>query len=657
MALVKSDSAESVPGTSAGPGQGDAFRRDIQGLRALAVLMVIAFHARLPLPGGFVGVDVFFVISGFVITSMLHREWQATGHIALGRFFARRFKRLTPALVLLVAATLVGSALALSPFGPQQGAARTALGALLMSANIVITKSTGGYFEAPAASNPLLHTWSLSVEEQFYLVFPLLLIGGWALQRRHPRFRAAPMVVVAVVAAISLGLALRALHHPPGPRTDWLLGFYGPLSRAWEFAVGALLSLAASRLGGTSRRITTALASVGAVMLILSVRLISESTPVPGPWTFLPVVGTLCLTAAGLGQPGFLTRVLGSEPLVRVGNWSYSLYLWHWPFIVLASFRWPDRRWAAVVAAAVSTAPALASYRWIEMPLRRRRGLKGGRLAAVLALILAPALALSVGLLYAADHLWAPRLTTADVRFAFHGEVAWKDHDYRFGGFQPCTDPVLRALFEKAPKHEPRCQQSKPGADVSLALLGDSHAEHVFIGLSEALPATNIMYFTVNGFPSKADPNFAAALDYVLKTRSIRTVIVTAFWAARGVDEVGLADVLRSLRKSEKRVFLTDDVPSFDFDPFGCKVHTTGCSRDAKEFRTAYLPNYQKLLALSRTVPGVRLLETAQYLCNEKSCSMTLGDDILYADPNHLNVLGSRYVGKRMAAEYGTWLN
>src|SRR5262249_24678358 len=156
--------------------------------------------------GGFLGVDVFFVISGFVITSMLQREWEASGRIRLGKFYARRFKRLTPALALMVVVTIVGSAVVLSPFGPQQTAAQTALGALLISANIVIARTTGGYFDAPAASNPLLHTWSLSVEEQFYLAFPLLVMIGWSLSRRWRRLRGTTTITVALVTAVSFGL-------------------------------------------------------------------------------------------------------------------------------------------------------------------------------------------------------------------------------------------------------------------------------------------------------------------------------------------------------------------------------------------------------------------------------------------------------------------
>ena len=173
-------------------------RRDIQGLRAIAVIMVVAFHAGLPVPGGFVGVDVFFVISGFVITAMLHREWEKTGRIKFGTFYLKRFKRLAPALALMVGVTLMISTVIFSPFGHQTYAAATGIGALLMSANFVIAKTTGGYFGPTAENNPLLNTWSLSVEEQFYLVFPALIALGWYLAKRHGFLRFSPMSTVLV---------------------------------------------------------------------------------------------------------------------------------------------------------------------------------------------------------------------------------------------------------------------------------------------------------------------------------------------------------------------------------------------------------------------------------------------------------------------------
>lgn len=341
-------------------------RLDIQGLRALAVLMVMAFHARLPVPGGFVGVDVFFVISGYVITAMLVRELARNGRVDFRRFYLRRFKRLTPALALMVCVTMILAALLLSPLGTQQDAARTAIGAMLLGANYVIAKLSGEYFGLDAHSNALLNTWSLSVEEQFYLAFPLLLAIAWRLGRRWQR----PWVVKAIVATVgvgSLALALGGSYGMTLPAEQWLIQFYSPLTRAWEFAAGSLLALLPNPW--RSRRVSTALGVAGVLGLAASLVVINEYTPFPGPATLLPVVATMLLLLAGSG-PGPTTRMLSSTPMARVGDWSYSLYLWHWPFIVIATSAWPGPAWVAPAAALASALPAIASYRWVEQPLR-----------------------------------------------------------------------------------------------------------------------------------------------------------------------------------------------------------------------------------------------------------------------------------------------
>lgn len=188
-------------------------RLDIQGLRALAVLGVIIFHAGVWLPGGFAGVDVFFVVSGFVITGMLQREFAKSNRVHLGRFYARRFRRLAPALALMVAFTLVVAAFLQSPLGPAQVTAKTALGATTGTANLVINIVTGGYFAAAAETNPLLHTWSLSVEEQFYLIFPALLVGGfWLARRRWTSGLYIPVVILALLSVILTTVSVAGLN-------------------------------------------------------------------------------------------------------------------------------------------------------------------------------------------------------------------------------------------------------------------------------------------------------------------------------------------------------------------------------------------------------------------------------------------------------------
>jgi len=241
--------------------------------------MVVAFHAGLPLPGGFLGVDVFFVISGYVITAMLHREFARSGKIQLRQFYRRRFRRLAPALALVTTVTCVASIFVLSPFGPQQMASKTAIGATLFVANFVIASTTGNYFDAPAELNPLLNTWSLSVEEQFYFVFPFVLLLAWRLSGRLRAGRGIPLALIAAVAAVSIALACTSnFGIEPGAAKDFL-GFYSPVVRAWEFALGSLLLLSTLAAKPRSRAFGASLGGAGAILLGASLWLINPSTP------------------------------------------------------------------------------------------------------------------------------------------------------------------------------------------------------------------------------------------------------------------------------------------------------------------------------------------------------------------------------------------
>jgi peptidoglycan/LPS O-acetylase OafA/YrhL len=616
------------------------------------VLAVVAFHAGLHVPGGFVGVDVFFVISGFVITSMLQREWETTGRIRFGAFYLRRFKRLTPALAVVVAVTAIVSALVLSPLGAQQTVAETGVGAMFLVANGVIAGNTGGYFDAPAAANPLLHTWTLSVEEQFYLVFPALLALGWYLAPASWRRRLAPGMTVGVVAAVSFGLALL------GSTASWPLGFYGPLTRAWEFALGALLALTATKVVPRSRSVTLSVGLGGVGLLAASLWLISDKTPFPGAWTLLPVVATLLLIWIGTAtDANVVTRVLGVRPLVKVGDWSYSIYLCHWPFIVFAVLLWPNVPHVRLLAAGLAFAPALASYVWVERPLRALQALTWRRLALLVATVIISPMLVAEAMGSVATHYWTPRYESGDMPIANHGDIgqaAW--FAYMRATFHPCTPNDIR---ERAVKFDgvARCQQSKLGPDVSVAVIGDSHAEQLFLGLADALPRENVVYYIVDDALVTTDADFERIVRRVAAQRSITTVVVSAFWHDRGVHGAQLLLTLETLSAAGKSIFVTDDLPFFSFDPFECKYRQalflpTDCSTDAGKFRRDYARYYPELLATVRRVPRAHMLNTARYFCGKSTCDMARNGLLLYRDYDHLNINGSRFVAKRMLDDY-----
>ena len=635
-------------------------RADIQGLRALAVIVVIAFHAGLPVPGGFVGVDVFFVISGFVITAMLMREWASSGRIAFGTFYLRRFRRLTPALALMVGVTMIAAAFLLSPLGPQETAAQTGIGAMLLVANAVIAATTGGYFDARAEINPLLNTWSLSVEEQFYLVFPALLALGWLLARRSRRQLPA-ILIVSAVAVSSFALTLIPSDSP------WL-GFYSPFTRAWEFAIGALLALAAVRIKSVA--LATVIAVAGLAAVLASLWLIDDSTPFPGPWTLLPTVGALLLLLAGSQSANPVSRALDWRPIVAIGDTSYSLYLWHWPVIVFAAALWPETAWVLVVAAVVSIAPAVLSYRYVEQPIRLSRG----HPAILVAATLIPPLALAGGLWWAsANGMWSPRVQAYKEVVQSEGIAVQRGCDLGIPAGQTAPDCTWNA--------------NAPGTP--LILLGDSNAAHfgeALIATSDELdrPLTIATYtgcpfidvrFTQSAFNQEdrrtCRAYVAKTLDW-LDTQPPSTVVLSAsdrIWegqsyefepsGARGgtpeayaVLEEALESTVRRIEAAGHQVVLVQTVPQWGtiagrehrpyvWDPLECTTFDilAGACQQSMPLSAAEEQHAASRTAIESVAArtGATVIDLFEPLCPEEVCSTLQGEIFVYRDSTHIS--------------------
>jgi len=444
----------------------DARRRDIQGLRAIAVLMVVAFHAGLPVPGGFLGVDVFFAISGFVITQLLVRELDQTGRLTLPAFYVRRIKRLLPALALMLVVILSLTPL-LAPIVTGRTTALTGAAASVFAANAYLVTLGTGYFDADTSLNPLLHTWTLAVEEQFYLVFPVVLLVGWRLRSRHGAAmgRSGGAIAVAAVSIVSfvVSLGLSGTRSSGGFNTLERVAFYGSPTRAWEFGAGALVALAVV----SGRRLdplrTWLLALTGAIGIAAAATLVHDTAAVPGKVALLPVLGAGALLFAGAGPATRLSRLLGSGPAVWIGDLSYSWYLWHWPVIVFATALWPRGSEIGVVAAAVSLLPAWFSYRFVENPIRFGR--RSGRVrivALALVCILLPLAAVGGSL--------AARRALADTSAL----KSWaRSQEPHAGEARGCDSPI--PLPER---HIQNCTWPAPAARGSVVLVGDSNASH-----------------------------------------------------------------------------------------------------------------------------------------------------------------------------------
>jgi peptidoglycan/LPS O-acetylase OafA/YrhL len=352
------------------------FRPDIQGLRAIAIAIVVFAHADVPgFSGGFVGVDIFFVLSGFLITRLLVEERLATGTIRYGTFLVRRLRRLLPALLVMAISVLCIASLLLSSYE-----ARMQTGsfhyAVTWTSNFYFAFAEFDYFASLRAKDLFLHTWSLGIEEQFYVIWPWLMALAFALaagrRRSGCELRILSAVIIAVFVA-SLGLCIY------WSRTEQMLSFYMMPARGWQFALGSLVFLASRSVGsgkngsveGSSPRALQTLAgAVGLVLIGTSATFLHSDLNYPGLYALLPSVGTALVIHAGSGHSdSAVTRLLASRPLAWVGDRSYSLYLWHWPVLMLGvALGARDSSLAVVWLIIASMFLAAVSYRWVELP-------------------------------------------------------------------------------------------------------------------------------------------------------------------------------------------------------------------------------------------------------------------------------------------------
>lgn len=354
---------------------GKKFRGDIEGLRAVAVLAVVLFHAQVPgVGGGFVGVDVFFVISGFLITGLLWREANSSGTVRLRNFYGARARRLLPAAALVIIVTMIASA-ALLPLLQSPTVIVDGIASALYISNYRFLLDGVDYFAPFKPVSPFQHYWSLGVEEQFYLVWPLLIIAtAWVLRRVRRRSRADAtssqrpyFLVLVVVAAGSFGLSMLASLVAPA------VGFFSLPTRAWQLALGGLIALTANQWQRLPHRAAVVIGWVGLAMIVLACTCFSEATLYPGAAALLPTCGAALVIAVGCATPaGGCGRLLGLKPMQAIGRISYSWYLWHWPVLIFAPIvvGHPLGLSSRLFAALLSGVLAVITLWFVENPLR-----------------------------------------------------------------------------------------------------------------------------------------------------------------------------------------------------------------------------------------------------------------------------------------------
>ncbi len=607
-----------------------AHRRDIDGLRAVAVLSVVIFHAAPGrLPGGFVGVDIFFVISGFLITAIIVADLDRH-RFSFVEFYMRRIRRIFPALALVLLACLLAGVLALTSDELLNLGEHIAAGASFVS-NLALWNESG-YFDGAADFKPLLHLWSLGVEEQFYIFWPLAVLLLF-------RFGHRALSGTILVAAISFLFSQHQVNSDP------VGAFYSPLSRFWELMVGAAVACWLAKAKSAPSALTANLLSAAGVAAVLAALLLIDQTKsFPGWWAIAPTFGAALLIWAG-PRAWFNRNVLSRGVAVWFGAISYPLYLWHWPLLALPRIMTGDEipQWQRAAAIGVAIVLAWLTFRFVETPIRRRppsRAFAASLFASVCAIGIA-------GAILFAENGWPSRPWGPTV--ANSGDIgAYPFFNYVERRFYPCTPLDIRRDADDGSGYM-RCPQSRPDGAKDIVLVGDSHAEALFPGLASALSEKNIAYYGAgSGLPLAANPDYSKIFSFVTADPNIRTVLLAAAWNRKlklvpiEVWRKQLAETITVLTRAGKRLYLVDDVPQFSFMPMRCKyANRLGrpllCDEPDDASEQQYIPVFDAVAATA----GVRVVSVRRMFCDTGVCSRAADGELLFRDTNHLTIAGS----------------
>lgn len=669
------------------PVERPTFRPDIQGMRGLAALLIVLFHTDEAISGGYVGVDVFFVVSGFVITGLLVREARATGSLSLRAFFARRARRLMPMLALTLVGTSVLGVVLLSPLGASATTAKTAAAASLINANTFLQRQAEDYFGVAPEANALLHTWSLSVEEQFYLAFPVVVVVGLALRRRLGGLPGpAVLVAVGLAAATSFGLhalmasgRLDAVVRSLGFASGTSVGFYSAPTRAWQFLAGVALALAATRV----RRIPPAiLGGAGLVGLVLVAFAATTFTPVDGrsaSRAAIPVLGAVLLLASGVGRPTWSTSLLGHRSLVWLGDHSYGWYLFHWPLIVFAAANVAGT-WPRAVAALAALGLAVAAKRGFEDRFRYDERLGGARVVALGAACVVLPLVAATASLAAVRVLAIDELTTANARHI---------------DSQDCN----RRHAPPLPLDADACTWTADDPKGQIVLVGDSHASmwsEATIAAGNAL-GYDVSIATMAGCPPLAgsvvrmrdgslDEDCRGFVDWAMEEIGrIRPDLVLLSGATHGladpveeedgrwqladgtwiddptgraeVIERGLVEFAEPLAEAGVRSAIVHDVPYHGFSNADCswlryRWSALGCAsvrdRAAVEAELRTSRDAESRAAAAHDL--IEAIDPVPWLCTTTTCATYGRGTWLYRDGDHISVAASTLLATELRA-------
>ena len=661
------------------------YRPDIDGLRAVAVLAVVAFHAFPSwVRGGFIGVDVFFVISGYLISTIIFENLDG-GTFSFTEFYARRIKRIFPALLFVMIACFAFGWFTLLADEYKQLGKHIAAGAGFIS-NFTLW-SEAGYFDNSAETKPLLHLWSLGIEEQFYIFWPLLLWFAW----KH-KFNLLKITILVAIASFVLNIK--------GIKQDMVATFYSPQTRFWELLSGSLLAWVSlynndvldnvkhkfdfwlsrifysKREEANGKTLSNIFSFVGLLLLVYGFCRINKELSFPGNWALVPVLGTALIIAAG--SKAWVNRtILSNKVAVWFGLISFPLYLWHWPILSFAHIvenAIPSRN-IRMAAVALSILLAWLTYKFVERPLRFGKNDKTKVALLVVLMVIVGYVGYNTyernGLTFRKSLAYLP------ARIERFGEDDKKSHD------------ICLNVYGLSNLNIRYCKLSTLGDKPHIALIGDSHAASLFSGLSKVLIKNNDgllmlggrLFIDVATYPDGNEIEVNAykgginATNFIANEKSIDTVIMVSrgpFYINDGwnfylindkkinnkheVFERGMRNTLDLMMAKGKKVIFVIDNPELSFDPNKCqdysRLSSTKLSFDCSISRSAYDARhneYRKLVFnVLKDYHSVVPFDQSAYLCDEFKCRFKSGSSILYYDNNHLSVAGSEFMASHL---------
>ncbi len=624
------------------------YRTDLQGMRALAVISVVLYHAKIPFfSGGYVGVDIFFVLSGYLITRLITLEIANTGHLDLLGFYARRIRRLLPAAFVVLLVTALFSMLLLSPIELRELIA-SMFYTVFYASNVWFANSAMDYLGNDLHSNPVLHTWSLSVEEQFYLVWPLIILMAYKLVPINSIYKRLFIVTVSV-GGISFAFSLWVIE----VSQPW--AFFSSPTRAWEFAAGALGFLVTNRLSALKPLTKNLLFVAGIAIIVQSILTFDDHTRFPGTAALIPVVGTFLVILSGLSASSSFSNVFNSHAIQTIGNLSYSWYLWHWPAQVFYEHYFtPSSVLESLIPPLVSLVLARLTYQLLENKVRFSPFLSATSLRSVfvgLGLTASAAIVI-IGLRFVSiNALNSPeQKQVLDAR----AQIPATYHD-------GCHLGLLETEFGI-------CAYGNENSGTTIVLFGDSHAAQWFPALKKIInqKGWRLVSLTKSACPTAFVSSYNKQLGRLYKEcaewrdKAIERLAIEAPQlviignSSRHINpddsslwHQGMKDSLQAITTvSNAKIAVLGDTPWPGFDVPVClsralwhQTDELACSfNNSDTLRDLMIKADQKAVDM---FPTSNLIDLSSSLCNETSCTATVSGEIGYRDSHHLTLTAS----------------